>query len=87
MVTLGCTNKAACGVKLHAPYGRLVCGCFCALLNTQRLFLCASGWFDPPSASHLAQHQPHPPPTHSLLIDLIRDIGGVQKKCPAVLAR
>ena len=80
--TGGHTNKAACGVKLLPttvlPW-HVQCGCFCALLNTQRLFPYASGWFDPPSASH------RPPP-----IELIHDIGGVQKKVsqyPAVLAR
>ena len=36
------------------------------------------------------QHQPHPPPTRPPPIELIHDIGGVQKKVsqnPAVLAR
>ena len=26
------------------------CGCFCALLKIQRLYLCADGWYSPPSA-------------------------------------
>ena len=49
----------------------------CALLNTQWLFLTAcSGWFNPSLASHL----PLPPPTHPPPIELIHDIGGVQKR-------
>ena len=66
------------------------CGCFCALLNTQRLFFTASGWFSLPSASHPPQRPPHPPPARPPLIELIHDIGGVQKKVsqnPAVLAK
>ena len=49
MVPLGRTNKATGGVKLFPTTvlsWHVHCGCFCALLNTQRLFLCASGWLD-----------------------------------------
>ena len=64
---------------------RLVLTCtLWLLLNTQRLFFTASGWFNPPSASH-PPPMPTPPP-----IELIHDIGGVQKKVsqnPAVLAK
>ena len=65
MVPLGCTNKAACGVKLLPATvlsWHVHCGCFCALLNTQRLLPCASGWFNPPSASH-PPPTPTPPPS------------------------
>ena len=70
MVPLGHTNKAAHGVKLLPTTvlsWHVHCGCFCVSLKTQRLFLCASGWFNPPSASHLPQ-TPNPPlpPAHPL---------------------
>ena len=77
-----------------APSDRLVLTCtlwlFCALLNTQRLFACAGGWFNPPLASHPPPTPTQPFPAHPPPIELIHDIGGVQKKVsqnPAVLAR
>ena len=66
------------------------CGCFCALLNTQRLLPCASGWFNPPLASHPPPTPTPPPSRPPTPIELIHDIGGVQKEVsqnPAVLAR
>ena len=85
MVPLGHSNKAACGVKLLPAtvlswHVAATLWLFCALLNTQWLFPCASGWFNPPSASHPPQHPPHPPHTRPPTpIELIHDIGGVQK--------
>ena len=80
MVPLGRTNKATGGVKLFPTTilfpDMYTVAVFCALLNTQRPFFTASGWFNPPSASH----PPHPPPALPPPIELIHDIGGVQKK-------
>ena len=70
-----------------APNNRLVLTCtlwlFLCFIEHTAALSCASGWFNLP----LASHPPHIPPTP---IELIHDIGGVQKKVSqnlAVLAR
>ena len=90
MVSLGHTNKAACGVKL------LPMTASCPDIYTVAVFALYSthsNSFSVPvdglTRLRLLTH-PHHPPTRPPSIELILDIGGVQKKVsqnPAVLAR